>query len=541
MRDATTFVDDLGAEHSTTRDPPEAIKRAANRSTRRWRVLQAEKLRPGLIQPPSPSASAAPSAASNNGDLDASVPLIFDFAHIAKSLVKGAKSAAKSVPQWSAECAPYLVSAITGGQWPQARKAMVRSWNTTNECQLCEAEVGTIDHRFNCPCTRPAEGWPQPPEAAQRALGRMSQRQRDLLRNSGVLTIRMDGPARHSKGCFEWVRQPAEHLLDGSERWYIDGSAVNGKWRELSTTGFGVVVVARDGALLGFGLGEPPSWVRTAPAAEAWALYQVLSTLPAAPLITTDCMSLLNVALKGAEKATMAKAALARVWCGIAECLDGDTRSMVVSKRLRWTPAHLTQRSIGQTAGNTDRVITAADWRANRLADVLAKEAANRRALPKHAISKLRDAEEAARYHMALLGTVTHAANNCKMQSEINGKLTWVTKRDSLERPRAATAAQRTSRPARAAKKPDASADLPEPAPSLPPPGTAVHAALSRKQAAKKLHATRIAENEREATARAVSQLTARLSSAAESSSAADRLHALRSRVRAKAAAAAAE
>ena len=181
---------------------------------------------------------------------------------------------------------------------------------------------------------------------------------------------------------------------------------MNSKWRELSTTGFGMVVVARDGTLLGFGLGEPPGWVRTAPAAEAWALYHVLSMLPSAPRITTDCQSLLSTAMKGAGKATMAKATLARIWCGIASCLDNDTRSMVVSKRLQWTPAHLTQRSIGQTAGNSDRVVTAADWRANRLADALAKEAANLRAVSKKAIREVRDAEEAARFHMAWLGAV---------------------------------------------------------------------------------------------------------------------------------------
>ena len=325
-------------------------------------------------------------------------------------------------------------------------------------------------------------------------------------------------------------------FLDGSERWYIDGSAVNGKWRELSTTGFGVVVVARDGTLLGFGLGQPPGWVRTAPASEAWALYQVLAMLPSAPRITTDCQSLLSIAMKGAAKATMAKATLARVWCGIAACLDEDTRSIVVSKRLQWTPAHLTQRSIGQLAGSSNRVITAADWRANRLADALAKEAAHQRAVPKSVISMLKDPEEAARYYMALLGAVTHAANNCKVQVEVNGERTWVCKRDSLDRPKAATAAQRRARTARPCKPPD-TAPIPELAASASTADAPTeHATASRRKAAKRKHAAKTAEEDKVATAYAVSQLTARLqSNAASVTSAAERMRALRERIRTKA------
>ena len=64
------------------------------------------------------------------------------------------------------ECVPYLVSATTGGQWTQARKAAVKSWSTTDRCQLCLHEVGTIQHRFNCRETLPLGGWPRAPRSA---------------------------------------------------------------------------------------------------------------------------------------------------------------------------------------------------------------------------------------------------------------------------------------------------------------------------------------------------------------------------------------
>ena len=143
---------------------------------------------------------------------------IIHFAYIARSLVKGSKSAAKFVPQWSKECAPYLVSAITGGQWTQARKAAVKSWNPTNLCQLCQEEVGTIPHRFTCKSSAPAGGWPQPPPEASHALAKLDPRQVELLKLRGVLAVQVKIPDRPADGFFEWVRQPCESLPDGSER-----------------------------------------------------------------------------------------------------------------------------------------------------------------------------------------------------------------------------------------------------------------------------------------------------------------------------------
>ena len=66
---------------------------------------------------------------------------------------------------------------------------------------------------------------------------------------------------------------PTEHEEIDDAAWYFDGSMINGKWRALRLTGFGVAVATPGpgGDLLGYGLGWPPTWVTTAAAAEAWA------------------------------------------------------------------------------------------------------------------------------------------------------------------------------------------------------------------------------------------------------------------------------
>ena len=70
-----------------------------------------------------------------------------------------------------------LGSAMNGGQWSQARKAQVPSFETTSSlCQLCLQEVGTLQHRARCKATLPAEGWPKPPEGARLARSKLQPR-----------------------------------------------------------------------------------------------------------------------------------------------------------------------------------------------------------------------------------------------------------------------------------------------------------------------------------------------------------------------------
>jgi hypothetical protein len=57
-------------------------------------------------------------------------------------------------------------------------------------------------------------------------------------------------------------------------------------------------------------------------------------------------------------------------------------------------------------------LLTGIDWRANRLADVLAKQAARTMQAPKAIIRLLESGRSAVRHAAALLGVVTHTANH---------------------------------------------------------------------------------------------------------------------------------
>jgi hypothetical protein len=75
-------------------------------------------------------------------------------------------------------------------------------------------------------------------------------------------------------------------------------------------------------------------------------------------------------------------------------------------------PAHMS-RLTATTAGKSDgSPLSYVDWRANRLVDALAKAAARTRRLPAELRSLHASAAQAAGHAAALLGVVTHAANN---------------------------------------------------------------------------------------------------------------------------------
>eukprot|EP00973_Karenia_brevis_P077989 10833860-Karenia_brevis.AAC.1 len=67
-------------------------------------------------------------------------------------------------------------------------------------------------------------------------------------------------------------------------------------------------------------------------------------------------------------------------------------------------PAHTSVTAIGTVRDSVGRPIDAVDWRANRLADVLAKFAANAGRVPTHVIEFLDTAAEALEFYAAQLG-----------------------------------------------------------------------------------------------------------------------------------------
>ena len=65
---------------------------------------------------------------------------------------------------------------------------------------------------------------------------------------------------------------------------------------ELRRTGCAIVVVDSSGSLIAFGIAVPPPHVRTAAAAELWALMIVLMITITPPTVTTDCLEILTAA-----------------------------------------------------------------------------------------------------------------------------------------------------------------------------------------------------------------------------------------------------
>jgi hypothetical protein len=196
-------------------------------------------------------------------------------------------------------------------------------------------------------------------------------------------------------------------------------------------------VVSCNGDLLAYGMGWPPEWCETAAAAEAWALLAVLRQCPFPPMTKTDCMSLLSTAVAGSARATHHSRPLARVWRAIDELLGGDISTLVRESLLVWMPAHQSLLMVGVTKLSSGGRLTVIDWRANRLVDALAKAAAREQQVSRDTVAFLASAEVAAGHAAALLGVVTHAANNhTDVELLDDGTTRSRVLRDSVDKPK---------------------------------------------------------------------------------------------------------
>ena len=92
----------------------------------------------------------------------------------------------KVYPAWDPVYRPSLMSAISGGQWPQARLAQANGLVDESSCQLCFAAIGTLMHKHQCPATLPHAGWPRPPEHVQRFIDDLSP-SRQMLRRAPLI------------------------------------------------------------------------------------------------------------------------------------------------------------------------------------------------------------------------------------------------------------------------------------------------------------------------------------------------------------------
>jgi len=294
------------------------------------------------------------------------------------------------------------------------RIAKLAGGDADPRCQLCLSADGTLDHRRSCPATlMTTEGgcWPSPEPAAAALVGRLDVGRRRLLETRGWFTLNMRIPRQDPVGWFSWIQELPDVDLDGAT-FYIDGSLIDGQGSACSRTGFAIVVVNADGELIAYAQGAPPGWVRSSPAAEAWALAMALKAVPSPPSIVTDCLGLIDTLARGKRVATAAGRPLARIWNMVFDALDGEVPQDYIHRRFRWMSSHGSMASIGRSCLSDGSLVSATDWRANRLVDAFARLAAMRNRVPKGMRDLLEAAGKAVEHSAAVLGAVTFAANN---------------------------------------------------------------------------------------------------------------------------------
>ena len=154
----------------------------------------------------------------------------------------------------------------------------------------------------------------------------------------------------------------------------------------------------------------------------------------------TDSLVLLQQAATGIAAATAARKPLAGQWHRIGAVLEAPLQSLVEDGHLLWMPSHTScAAAVGKLMSN-GMPITRTGWRANRLADAVAKCVAQVDGAAAAVAALLKEADAVVRHEAAVLGAVTHAANN-HMVTVINQKGVAVT---SVRRD--ATQATRTTR-----------------------------------------------------------------------------------------------
>ena len=167
-------------------DPPATVTREAKAAVRRWRMARIRRNFPCLLPMSPDDCDLAGSPSGRTATLD--------LTNVLDKLLRS-RAGTKDFPDWRVSYRPDLISAISGGQWSQARLASTRKWTDDHLCQLCSAAQGTLLHRHHCPTTTPYGGWPRPTEAVQTFLDKISPERKELLTTRGLLGLAEGLPA----------------------------------------------------------------------------------------------------------------------------------------------------------------------------------------------------------------------------------------------------------------------------------------------------------------------------------------------------------
>ena len=208
--------------------------------------------------------------------------------------------------------------------------------------------------------------------------------------------------------------------------------------------------------------------------------------------------------------------------------------------------AHQTAAMIGSEIKATGKVLIVVNWRANRLADAIAKAFARDHLAPDEMVTLVASARKAVSHHAALLGRVTHNANNCPTAAvRKDGTPYQKFCRDSSDDPSGKEKGSNGQRTAKEIKN-----DEPQPPSVAPPcetssssachkpalPFTARHepdALLAKRRILSERRKERVAEEQR-LVIRRVAEIGSTLKSRQHSPTGESRLEALQRRVRSR-------
>ena len=277
--------------------------------------------------------------------------------------------------------------------------------------------------------------------------------------------------------------------------------------------------------------GIPPDWITTIHGAEVWALYAAARCAITGAHYKSDCLSVVRSYKRGRQWATAAERPMARAWNLIFELL-GDGTTLV------WMPAHTSIDQCVHRMRSDLKQVSATDWRANQLADVLAKSAAVDDPGRRAAAMYIGTSKRALLHHAVILGMATHGANNhLASRADEHGNVRSVTLRDSTSLPPNARRTRRAPAGIKRKRKEAACVDeLNDPAvvASIPKHMLGITRTAERASA-KRARAAAAKEQERCILTRVVADAAQRLQRPAHAASASERLAALRERVRLRA------
>jgi hypothetical protein len=415
VHDAFSLTTDVGTALRLTSDPPARVRREVVAAVRRWRWRRVEDRNPSL-------------AAAGSGD----------GAHLSP-IVKLLGSRNNNTA-WTPAHRGGLRSAVLNRQWPQVRlfRAGLAATPGCNFCELANIgadriqqsraaaggvpvlEVlpvpdGTLLHRIaRCP-TLEAERMRRLPLLQLEALRHAHDvSQGGALVDLAWLTralspsLARSVPPPPARSSFVWVLHAPDEYDASHCTIYTDGSMIDGppKYDGLcARLGWAFVLVSAAGVIVASANGVPPPFVRTVPAAEAWALAEASRSFGALPSYRVDCFGLVQAYRGGRKRATSAMRLDADSWSAIYSAWDESD-----AVDLAWMPAHTSEADVGVLALSNGDLLTTVDRMGNAEADRLAKLAARSMRVPDDIRSTIVRAAERVTVHATWVGVATAAA-----------------------------------------------------------------------------------------------------------------------------------